>query len=71
MLLSGWNPSSAHPSILSRAHWIANGIARWISDVGDVHLNPGIFAFAYLLTTPVTRKLGVLLLPDGEGANRA
>jgi len=67
--LPGWNPSSAHPSILLRAHrMIANNIARWRSDVGVIHLNPGIFAFAYLLTTPVTRKLGGVA--NGEGANR-
>lgn len=69
VLLSGWNPSSAHPSMLSREHWIANNIARWMPDVGVIHLNPGIFAFAYLLTAPVTRKLGVLPLPYGDGAN--
>ncbi|WP_120634567.1 NmrA family NAD(P)-binding protein [Ruegeria sp. EL01] len=38
-------------------------------DVGIIHLNPGIFAFTYLLTTPVTRKLGVLPLPFGDGKN--
>lgn len=69
VLLSGWNPSPAHPSMLTREHWIANNIARWMPDVGVIHLNPGIFAFTYLLTTPVTRKLGVLPLPFGDGAN--
>ncbi|MQQ10290.1 NAD(P)H-binding protein [Epibacterium sp. SM1979] len=69
VLLSGWNPSPEHPSMLTREHWIANNIARWMPDVGVIHLNPGIFAFTYLLTTPVTRKLGALPLPFGNGAN--
>lgn len=69
VLLSGWNPSPSHPSMLTREHWIANNIARWMPDVGVIHLNPGIFAFTYLLTTPVTRKLGILPLPFADGAN--
>ena len=69
VLLSGWNPSPEHPSMLTREHWIANNIARWMPDVGVIHLNPGIFAFTYLLTLPVTRKLGILPLPFGDGRN--
>lgn len=69
VLLSGWNPSPEHPSMLTREHWVANNIARWIPDVGVIHLNPGIFAFTYLLTLPVTRRLGVLPLPFANGVN--
>ncbi|MGB0659816.1 MAG: NmrA family NAD(P)-binding protein [Mangrovicoccus sp.] len=69
VLLSGWNPSPEHPSLVSREHWMANNLARWMPDVGVIHLNPGIFAFPYLLTLPVTRQLGILPLPFGEGLN--
>ncbi len=69
VLLSAWNPSPVHPSMLTREHWIANNVARWMPDVDVIHLNPGIFAFTYLLTLPVTRKLGVLPLPFGESPN--
>ena len=69
VLLSGWNPSPQHPSMLTREHWIANNIARWMPDVGLIHLNPGMFAFPYLLTLPITRKLGMLPLPYEEGLN--
>ena len=69
VLLSGWNPSPVHPSLLTREHWIANNIARLMPDVGVIHLNPGIFAFTYLLTLPITRKLGLLPLPYGESVN--
>lgn len=69
VLLSGWNPHESHPSNLSREHWIANNIARWMPTVNLVHVNPGIFAFAYLLTLPITAKLGLLPLPYGTGRN--
>lgn len=68
-LLSGWNPHETHPSVLTREHWIANNIARWMPSVDVVHINPGIFAFAYLLTLPVTARLGLLPLPYGRGKN--
>jgi len=69
VLLSGWNPHPRHPSAISREHWIANNVARWMPSVGLVHVNPGIFTFAYMLTLPVTARLGVLPLPYGDGAN--
>lgn len=69
VLLSAWNPSPDHPSLISREHWIANNVSRWMPDVGVIHLNPGIFAFTYLLTLPITRKLGMLPLPFGDSPN--
>lgn len=69
VLLSGWNPNPSHPSMLTREHWIANNVARWMPDVDVIHLTPGIFAFTYLMTTPVTRQLGALTLPFGDGLN--
>lgn len=69
VLLSGWNPNPSHPSLLTREHWIANNVARWMPDVDVIHLTPGIFAFTYLMTIPVTRRLGTLPLPFGDGKN--
>ena len=69
VLLSGWNPNPSHPSLLTREHWIANNVARWMPDVDLIHLTPGIFAFTYLMTLPVTRRLGALPLPFGDGLN--
>jgi uncharacterized protein YbjT (DUF2867 family) len=68
-LLSGWNPHETHPSVLTREHWIANNIARWMPTVDVIHVNPGLFAFTYLVTLPVTAKLGILPLPYGRGKN--
>ena len=69
VLLSGWNPNPSHPSLLTREHWIANNVARWMPNVDVIHLTPGIFAFTYLMTIPVTRRLGTLPLPFGDGLN--
>jgi uncharacterized protein YbjT (DUF2867 family) len=68
-LLSGWNTHETHPSALTREHWIANNLARWMPSVDVVHINPGVFAFTYLLTLPVTARLGLLPLPYGKGKN--
>ncbi len=68
-LLSGWNPHPAHPSAFTREHWIANNVARWMPDVDIIHVNPGLFAFPYLLTLPVTEHFGLLPLPYGKGMN--
>ena len=43
-LMSQWNPHPSHPSIVSREHWIANQLYRWMPSVDVVHINPGIFA---------------------------
>ena len=48
-LMSGWNPHPSHPGTLTREHWIANNVVRWMPTVGVTHVNPGIFAFLYLL----------------------
>lgn len=67
-LMSGWNPHSSHPSVMQREHWITNNHFRRQSfDV--VHINPGMFAFTYLLGLPAAAHLGVLALPFGDGLN--
>jgi uncharacterized protein YbjT (DUF2867 family) len=67
-LMSGWNPHPTHPSIVQREHWLANNLYRRLSfDV--VHVNPGLFAFTYLLGLPAVVHLGLLALPFGEGLN--
>ena len=51
-LMSGWNPHPAHPTVQTREHWIANNIFRWMPTVDVIYVNPGIFAFMYLLGLP-------------------
>jgi NAD(P)H dehydrogenase (quinone) len=68
-LMSGWNPHPTHPSVVTREHWIANQLYRWMPSVDVVHVNPGIFAFMYLLGLPAIVHLGLLAAPFGDGKN--
>lgn len=68
-LMSQWTPHAADPSIVSRGHWIANQLYRWMPSVDVIHVNPGVFAFMHLLGLPAAVHLGVLMGPWGEGRN--
>ncbi len=68
-LMSGWNDHAAHPSVVPRAHWISKQIYRWMPSVDVIHINPGIFAFMYLLGLPAVVHFGILMAPFGEGRN--
>ncbi len=68
-LMSGWNPHAAHPSIITREHWMANQLYRWMPSVDVVHINPGIFAYMYLLGLPAIVHMGMLMVPFGDGRN--
>jgi uncharacterized protein YbjT (DUF2867 family) len=68
-LMSGWNPHPAHPSALTREHWLANHVYRWMPSVDVIHINPGLFAFTYLLGLPAIVHFGMLMAPFGEGLN--
>jgi uncharacterized protein YbjT (DUF2867 family) len=67
--MSGWNPHPAHPSALTREHWMANQIVRWMPSVDAIHVNPGLFAYVYFLGLPVIVHLGMLVGPFGQGLN--
>ncbi len=68
-LMSQWNPHPRHPSVASRGHWLANQIFRWAPSFDVVHINPGLFAFDYLLGLPAIVHFGALMLPFGDGLN--
>jgi uncharacterized protein YbjT (DUF2867 family) len=68
-LMSQWNPHPAHPSALTREHWIANQVYRWMPTVDVVHVNPGLFAYTYFLGMRAIVHFGVLRAPFGEGLN--
>ena len=68
-LMSGWNPHAAHPSIATREHWIANQLYRWMPSVDVVHVNPGLFAFTYLIGLSSIVHLGLFAAPFGDGRN--
>ncbi|MBI3607256.1 MAG: NmrA family NAD(P)-binding protein [Nitrospirae bacterium] len=68
-LMSGWNPHPTHPSVVTREHWIANQLYRWMPSVDVIHVNPGLFAFVYLLGLPAIMHMGIFVAPFGEGRN--
>ena len=68
-LMSGWNPHASHPSVVTRGHWIANQIYRWMPSVDVIHVNPGLFAFDYLLGLPAIVHFGMFMAPFGDGLN--
>lgn len=68
-LLSQWNPHPTHPSFVSRQHWIANEIMRWMPSVDVVHISPGLFPFVYFLGLPAMAHFGMMLAPFGKGEN--
>lgn len=68
-LLGAWNPHATHPSIHQRGHWIANHVYRWMPSVGTIHIDPGMFAFDYLLGLPAVIHFGQLMLPLGDSKN--
>ena len=68
-LMSGWNPHPTHPAALTREHWIANQVSRWMPSVDVIHVNPGLFAFTYFLGLPAIVHFGMLAAPFGDGKN--
>jgi NAD(P)H dehydrogenase (quinone) len=68
-LMSQWLPHPVDPSIVTRQHWIANQVYRWMPSVDVVHINPGLFAFVYLLGLPAIVHMGMLMAPFGDGRN--
>ncbi len=68
-LMSEWNPHPSHPAPVTREHWIANNIVRWMPTVDVTYVNPGIFAFMYFLGLPALKHFGLLVLPYGDGLN--
>ncbi len=68
-LMSQWNPHPSHPALATREHWMANNLYRWMPTVDVIHVNPGLFAFMYLLGLPAIVHLGMLVGPWGDGLN--
>ena len=68
-LMSQWLPHPADPSITTREHWITNQLYHWMPSVDVIHINPGLFAFIYLLGLPAIIHMGMFMAPFGEGRN--
>ena len=69
VVLSQWLASPAHPSMLTRQHYLADHIFAAVPGVAHVTVNPGFFAHNYLQTIDFAAQLGVLPNPMGESRN--
>jgi len=69
VLLSAWNPHPVHPSVVTREHWLANQLYRWMPSVDVTYVNPGLFAFVYMLGLPAIKHFGMFVAPFGQGGN--
>lgn len=67
--MGAWNRHEAHPSIHSREHWLTAQVQQWMPSVPSIHVDPGLFAFAYFMGLPFVAHFGLLALPMGEGRN--
>ena len=68
-LMSGWNPHPSHDALMQREHWMTNNLYRRLEGLDVIHINPGMFAFPYLLGVGAAKHFGMLALPFGEGKN--
>lgn len=68
-LLSQWTPHPTHPSVVTREHWLANNLLRWMPTVLLAHVNPGLFADIYLMATAGAAQFGMFTMPIGDGRN--
>src|SRR5579862_911445 len=68
--LSQWLAGPAHPSLMSRQHWLADRVFSMIPGVAYTIVNPGFFAASYLNLIQFAAQLGTFPLPvHGESRN--
>ena len=58
-------------ALVTREHWIANNIYRWMPNVDVIHVNPGFFAVMYLFGLPMIVHFGMLVGPWWRWSQRA
>jgi uncharacterized protein YbjT (DUF2867 family) len=69
--LTQWLASPAHPSLLTRQHWLADNIFAVLPEIAHVAIAPGFFADSYLMPDVLqyAAQLGFLPWPFGDGTN--
>lgn len=66
--LSQWLASPAHPSLLTRQHWLADRLFSTLPGVAHTVVNPGYFADNYLRLIDFAAHFG--MLPNLTGGSR-
>jgi len=64
-----WLASPAHPSLMTRQHWLVDRLFSMTPGVVHTILNPGFFADAYFATMGPAVNLGVFPWPYGDSRN--
>lgn len=68
--LSQWLASPAHPSLMTRQHWLTDRLFETIPDVALTIVTPGYWADAYLTPIAFATQLGIFVMPaSGESRN--
>ena len=67
--LTQWLSSPAHPSLMTRQHWLVDRLFSMTPGVAHTIINPGFFADAYLQTIGLAAHLGVFPWLYGESRN--
>ena len=67
--LSQWLASPAHPSLLTRQHWLVDHLFSMVPGVAHTIVNPGYFADNYLRLIGFAAHLGVLPIITGSSRN--
>ena len=69
VVLSQWLASSAHPSILTRHHYLADRLFARVAGMSVTTINPGFFADNYLQLIAFAAQLERLPNPFGDSRN--
>jgi len=69
VVLSQWLANPAHPSLVTRQHWMVDRVFELLPNVAHTVVNPGFFADNYLRLTPFAAHLGIYPSLSGEALN--
>ncbi len=67
--MTQWLSSPSHPALMTRQHWLVDRLFSMIPGVGHTIVNPGFFAFSYLVMMGMSAHLGVFPWLYGDSRN--
>src|SRR5438067_8563221 len=67
--LTQWLVSPAHPSLMTRQHWLVDRLLSMTPGIAHTLVNPGFFAEVYLATIGMAANLGVFTWMFGDSRN--
>jgi NAD(P)H dehydrogenase (quinone) len=58
--ITQWLASEAHHSLITKEQWLGDQIVKMHKHVNYTFVNPGLFGFAYFMTTAAVAQLGMM-----------